>query len=162
MTEVLIPRIDILENQPLSSTVLKFVVEYGFLYGLTMTKPARVEVDSIRYEFYELQHLLGKDTMKIKIIQRENMMDQKRFDEISEMIFKRLKSHGKDNTSCILPIIDKHLDHEKCIPILDEVSEEFGVDPKELGIVLSELVDTGSLFIVPNKSGRWGMIICKR
>lgn len=90
------------------------------------------------------------------------MINQKRFDEISTMIFKRLEDHEKDNTSCILPIIDKHLDHKRCVPILDEVSKEFGIEPKELENVLSELIDTNTLFIVPNKSGRWGMIVYEK
>lgn len=86
-------------------------------------------------------------------------MNQKRFDEIATMIFKRLDDHEYENTVCILPIKDKHLDHERCVPILEDVGKLFGVDVGELNNVLSEMIDTNTLFIVPNKSGRWGTII---
>ncbi len=69
MIEIVIPWEEILTNQPISSTVLKFVVECGSYCGIELTKPARVEVDSVRMEFFELQRLLAKDDMEIKIIQ---------------------------------------------------------------------------------------------
>lgn len=86
-------------------------------------------------------------------------MNSKRFNEISEMIFTRLENHDKENTVCILPIKDKHLDHERCVPILEEVAKIFGVDAGELNEVLGEMIDTNTLFAVPNKSGKWGTII---
>lgn len=69
MTETIIPWFGILTNCPISNTVITFVVEYGSIYGIDFTKPARVEVDSIRYELFELENILSKDGMKIKIIQ---------------------------------------------------------------------------------------------
>lgn len=69
MIEIIIPWEEILTNQPVSSTVVRFVVESGSYCGIDPTKPARVEVDSVRMEFFELQRLLAKDDMEIKIIQ---------------------------------------------------------------------------------------------
>ncbi len=86
-------------------------------------------------------------------------MNQRRFNEIAAMIFKRLEDHEKENTVCILPINDRHLDTTRCIPILKEVADVFGVDVGELNDVLGEMIDTNTLFIVPNRSGKWGTII---
>ncbi len=86
-------------------------------------------------------------------------MNQKRFGEISEMIFKRLDEHEKTNTVCLLPMSNGHLDNAQCIPILEEVAEVFKLDVEELNEVLNKLINTDVLLLVPNKSGRWGLII---
>jgi len=69
MTEIIIPFIDIRSNKPVSETVIKFCMDYGFYYGFDFGKEAHVEINDIHYEFFELQDMLVKDDMKIKIIQ---------------------------------------------------------------------------------------------
>lgn len=69
MSEIIIPVQDILVGHPVSSTVIKFVNDCGFYCGVDFEKPARIEIDSMRYEFFELQRMLAKEDMEIKIIQ---------------------------------------------------------------------------------------------